>query len=161
MATLWKCLAEPGGYPSGPAHAARTTHAPAIKSTWRLGVCDVNCNEAVPFRPYCAGVATRTRNVSEYILLLALCLVYGIYRRPPSQGSCTATWHCQYAIHEKNWSHNISRGVYYFGKLSSSLVEYVHCTAKRQCFNWSAARIGIGKRRFSVFAPGKYNCSMI
>jgi len=38
-------------------------------------VCDVICNEAVPFRPYCAGVATRTRNASEYMLLLALCLV--------------------------------------------------------------------------------------
>ena len=30
---------------------------------------------AVPFRPYCGGVATRTRNVSEYMLVLALCLV--------------------------------------------------------------------------------------
>jgi len=38
-------------------------------------VCDVICKEAVPFRPYCAGVATRTRNVSEYMLVLALCLV--------------------------------------------------------------------------------------
>ena len=38
-------------------------------------MCDVICNEAVPFRPYCAGVATRTRNVSEYMLVLALCLV--------------------------------------------------------------------------------------
>ena len=36
-------------------------------------VCDIICNEAVPFRPYCAGVATR--NVSEYMLVLALCLV--------------------------------------------------------------------------------------
>ena len=38
--------------------------------------CDVICNEAVPFRPYCVGVATRTRNVSEYMLVLAVCLVY-------------------------------------------------------------------------------------
>ena len=43
-------------------------------------MCDVICNEAVPFRPYCAGVATRTRDVSEYMLseymlVLALCLV--------------------------------------------------------------------------------------
>jgi len=38
-------------------------------------VHDVICNEAVPFRPYCAGVATGTRNVSEYMLVLALCLV--------------------------------------------------------------------------------------
>jgi len=51
------------------------THAPAIKSTWRLGVCDVICNKTVSFRPYCARVATRTQNVSEYMLVLALCLV--------------------------------------------------------------------------------------
>jgi len=31
-------------------------------------VHDVICNEAVPFRPYCGGVVTRTRNVSEYML---------------------------------------------------------------------------------------------
>ena len=30
---------------------------------------------AIPFRPYCGGVVTRTRNVSEYMLVLALCLV--------------------------------------------------------------------------------------
>ena len=33
---------------------------------------------AVPFRPYCGGVVTRTRNVSEYMLVLALCLVVTI-----------------------------------------------------------------------------------
>jgi len=31
---------------------------------------------AVPFRPYCGSVVTRMRNVSEYMLVLALCLVY-------------------------------------------------------------------------------------
>ena len=30
---------------------------------------------AVPFCPYCWGVVTRTRNVTEYMLVLALCLV--------------------------------------------------------------------------------------
>jgi len=30
---------------------------------------------AVPFCPYCGGVVTRTQNVSEYMLVLALCLV--------------------------------------------------------------------------------------
>jgi len=34
---------------------------------------------AVPFRPYCGGVVTRTRNVSEYMLVLALCLVRLVY----------------------------------------------------------------------------------
>ena len=31
---------------------------------------------AVPFCPYRGGVVTRARNVSEYMLVLALCLVY-------------------------------------------------------------------------------------
>jgi len=30
---------------------------------------------AVPFRPYSGGVVMRTRNVSKYMLVLALCLV--------------------------------------------------------------------------------------
>ena len=34
-----------------------------------LAVC------AVPFRPYCGGVVMRMRNVSEYMLVLALCIV--------------------------------------------------------------------------------------
>jgi len=29
---------------------------------------------AVPFRPYSGGVVTRTQNVSEYMLVLALCV---------------------------------------------------------------------------------------
>jgi len=39
-------------------------------------VRDVICNEAVPFRLYCEVVVTRTRNVSECMLVLALCLVF-------------------------------------------------------------------------------------
>jgi len=72
-------------------HALRT-HAPAIKLTWRLGVCDVICNEAVPFRPYCDGVATRTRNVSEYMLVLALCLVISVIIE--SEPACCELWRC-------------------------------------------------------------------
>jgi len=30
---------------------------------------------AVPFRPYCGGVVTQTRNVREYMIVFALCLV--------------------------------------------------------------------------------------
>jgi len=36
---------------------------------------------AVPFRPYGGGVVTRTRNVSEYMLVLALCLVVTIIQK--------------------------------------------------------------------------------
>ena len=80
-ALLWQHYGNAWQSPAVIRQAQRTprtharTHAPAIKSTWRLGVCDVICNDAVPFRPYCAGDATRTRNVSEYMLVLALCLV--------------------------------------------------------------------------------------
>ena len=70
-------MAERSGNPPGPAHAARTTHTRTHRRQNQRAccVCDVICNEAVPFRPYCAGVATRTPNVSEYMLVLALCLV--------------------------------------------------------------------------------------
>jgi len=34
---------------------------------------DIVC--AVPFHPYCGGVVMRTQNVSEYMLVLVLCLV--------------------------------------------------------------------------------------
>jgi len=42
---------------------------------------DVPAACAIPLRPYCGGVATRTRNVSEYmlVLILALCLVVILY----------------------------------------------------------------------------------
>jgi len=36
---------------------------------------DVPAACAIRFRPYCGGVVTQTRNVSEYMLVLALCLV--------------------------------------------------------------------------------------
>ena len=66
------------------AQAHRTPHALRMPVETPLAsdadnaccVRDVICNEAVPFRSYCAcaGVVTRTRNVSEYMLVLALCL---------------------------------------------------------------------------------------
>ena len=58
VATLWKCVAEPSG-----------------KTTLAGDKIDAPATCAVPFRPYCGGIVTRTRNVSEYMLVLALCLV--------------------------------------------------------------------------------------
>ena len=60
----------------------------AVKNRLACCVRDVVCNEAVPFRPYSGGVVTRTRNVSEYILVLALCLVCSC--DPGNFGSKTA-----------------------------------------------------------------------
>jgi len=64
------------------AHTARRTRyacrrrlpSPAIKSTRLLGARRY-LQRGRSFRPYCGDVVTRTRNVSEYMLVLALCLV--------------------------------------------------------------------------------------
>ena len=45
------------------------------KTPFAGNIIDTPAACAVPFRPYCRGVVTRTRNVSEYMLALALCLV--------------------------------------------------------------------------------------
>ena len=62
-------MAEPSGNLPGPPHAARTvprtTHADEDKVDAPF----------LSFRPYFGSVVTRTRNVSEYMLVLALCLV--------------------------------------------------------------------------------------
>ena len=78
----WKCVAEPSGNPPGPRHAARmphthTTHAGEDSLAGDKINAPAAC--AVPFRPYCGGVVTRTRNVSEYMLVLALCLVHNVF----------------------------------------------------------------------------------
>ena len=46
---------------------------------------------AVPFRPYC-GVVMRTRNVSEYMLVLALCLVNIIIYTNKNTAAVTVSW---------------------------------------------------------------------
>ena len=71
-------MAEPSVNPSGPPHAARmphthTTHAG--KDSLAGDNMDAPAACAVPFRTHCGGVVTRTRNVSEYMLALALRLV--------------------------------------------------------------------------------------
>ena len=75
-------MAEPSRNPPGPPHAARMPHthtAHAGEDSLAGDKIDAPAACAVPFRPYCgghtAGVVTRTRNVSEYMLVLALCLV--------------------------------------------------------------------------------------
>ena len=81
-ALLWQhygnaCVAEPSGNQPGPPHAARRTHYACRRRLTLLAGDDIDGPTAcaVPFRPYCGGVVTRTRNVSEYMLVLALCLV--------------------------------------------------------------------------------------
>ena len=71
-------MAEPSDNPPDPPHAARSAAHYACRR--RLPPLAGDKNDAppactVPFRPYCGDVITRTRNVSEYMLVLALCLV--------------------------------------------------------------------------------------
>ena len=57
-------------------HACRTSTLRMLAKTCLAGdKIDAPAACAFPFRPYCGGVVTRTRNVSEYILVLTLCLV--------------------------------------------------------------------------------------
>ena len=61
-------------------HAAHAHYACRRRLTPLAGDnIDVPASCVVPFRPYCGGVVTRTRNVSEYMLVLALCLVMIVF----------------------------------------------------------------------------------
>jgi len=64
-------------------HACRTrTCTLCMPAKTRLADDNIDAPAACafPFRPYCGGVVTRTRNVSEYMLVLTLCLVvFSIY----------------------------------------------------------------------------------
>jgi len=71
-------VAEPSGNPPRPQHSARSAAHYACQQ--RLSPLAGDKTDApalctIPFRPYCGSVITRTRNVSEYMLVLALCLV--------------------------------------------------------------------------------------
>ena len=74
MATLWKCVGDPSGNPPGSLHVCRTR---TLRMSAKTPLADDKINVpavcTVPFRPYCGGVVMRTRNVSEYMLVLALC----------------------------------------------------------------------------------------
>jgi len=77
-------VAEPSGNPPDPPHAARTTHAaktpPASDKMDAPAAC-VTLSATTPFHflNTAGGVVTRTRNVSDYMLVLAVWLVH-IYR---------------------------------------------------------------------------------
>jgi len=75
MKTLWKCVAEPSGNPPGPPHACHTR----TKTPLAGDKIDAPAVCAIPFHPYCGGVVMQTRNVSEYMLVLALCLVFLLF----------------------------------------------------------------------------------
>ena len=82
VALLWQHYGNTWQSPEVIRQAHRTPHACRTR-TLRMPAktpiagdkIDAPAACAVPFRPYCGGVVTRRRNVSEYMLVLALCLV--------------------------------------------------------------------------------------
>jgi len=72
-------MAERSGNPSGPPRTARRTDYACVRRAAKTPLTgdkiDAPAACVVPFRPHCGGVVTRTQNVSEYMLVLALCLV--------------------------------------------------------------------------------------
>ena len=78
VALLWQHHGNAWQSPAVIRQAHRTPHAlrmRAAKTPLTGDKIDAPAACAVPFRPYCGGVVTRTQNVSEYMLVLALCLV--------------------------------------------------------------------------------------
>jgi len=94
METLCKCVAEPSGNPPGLPHAARmphthTTHAGEDCPHRRENGCACCVRRSIS--SILRGVVTRTRNVSEYMLVPAVCLVlYGNAYKQAAQKICLA-----------------------------------------------------------------------
>jgi len=88
VALLWQHYGNAWQSPAVIRQAHRTPHACRTR-TLRMSAktplagnnIDAPAVCAVPFRPYCGGVVKRARNVSEYMLVLALCLIIIIIRR--------------------------------------------------------------------------------
>jgi len=82
VALLWKLYGNAWQSPAVIRQAHRMPHACRTR-TLRMPAktplagdnTDAPATCAVTFRPYCGRVVTRTRNVSEYMLVLVLCLV--------------------------------------------------------------------------------------
>jgi len=72
-------VAEPSGNPPGPLHACRTcTLCMPAKTPLASDKIDTPAACTIPFCPYCGGFVKRMQNVSEYMLVLAICLVYSV-----------------------------------------------------------------------------------
>ena len=75
VALLWQHYGNAWQSPAVIRQAHRTPHACRTRTLRIRRRLDAPAACAVLFRPCSGGVVTRTRNVSEYMLVLALCLV--------------------------------------------------------------------------------------
>jgi len=83
VALLWQHYGNAWQSPAVIRQARRTrTLRMPVKTPLAGDKIDAPAACAVPFHPYCRGVrvVTRTRNVSQYMLVLALCLVDNRHR---------------------------------------------------------------------------------
>ena len=78
VAMLWQHYGNPWQSPAV-IRQAHCTHYACVRGAAKTPLTgdkiDAPSACAVPFRPFCGCVATRMQNVSEYMLVLALCLV--------------------------------------------------------------------------------------
>ena len=82
VALLWQHYGNTWQSPAVIRQAHRTPHAcrtctlrMSAKTPLASDKIDAPVACAIPFRPYCGDVVMRTRNVSEYMLVLSVCLV--------------------------------------------------------------------------------------
>ena len=84
-ALLWQHYGNAWQSPAVIRQAQRTPHALRMRAACgddspdRRDKIDAPAACALPFRLYCGGIVTRTRNVTEYMLVLALCLVHLLF----------------------------------------------------------------------------------
>ena len=99
VALLWQHYGNAWQSPAVIRQAQRTPHAcrtRTLRMPAKTPLAGDNLNApaacAVPFRPHRGGAVTRTRNVSEYMLVLVLCLVVVSYQQCASVCRCV----CQF-----------------------------------------------------------------
>jgi len=88
-------------------HQAHSTRCHALRMPAKTPLAsdkiDAPAVCAVPFHPCCRGVVTRTRIVSEYMLVLALCLVL-LFSATPQPFYCHFSWTTQVSRWQKRTS---------------------------------------------------------
>jgi len=94
VALLWQNYGNAWQSPAVIRQAHRLPHTLRMPAKTPLAGDKINAPAAcaIPFCPYCGGVVTQTQNVSEYMLVLAVCLVAVIVAVVNSLQSLRLIW---------------------------------------------------------------------
>jgi len=119
-------MAQPSGNPIGPPYA-RCTHTVRMPAKTPLASDKIDAPTAcaIPFHPYFGGVVTQTRNVSEYMLVLAVCLVLlvsSLSATTPSLPSDVCTSDLSLVV---DYARIISETIVLCCNIAKSFVEYL------------------------------------